>query len=284
LGVLYYGVKREAGLFYAVIAVFFMASVPLLTAHGQDAYADLPLCFFTLAGTVTLWRFIKEENLSYLVLSGILFGMATFVKNEGLLFALAAGVALVLYLYTGKKSFVRPLVAFILPIVLIAGPWILFKKYYGIGFGHSGESAGFKWFSDPFYTGETGYGIHWEVLSIGIRSIFFKANYNIIFPLWIIVSLTALRTIIRSNLRYLYVIILLISSMFFFIYLTLEVTAVTQQTGIHRNTLTYLPIVYFTTALVISALWPDRGRGAPESGPNAASPPPLRGKPSDDIL
>jgi len=274
LGVLYYGVKREAGAFYALITAFFMASVPILTAHGQDAYADLPLSFFAISGTVALWRYIRGENLSYLVLSGILLGCGIFVKNEGLFFPLAAGTALLVFLFLRKKSPAPPLAAFIVPVLLIAGPWFIFKLHYGIGFGHSGPASGMKWLSDPWYQGNQGYGVHWEVLAKGFKALFFTANYNLIFPLWAFVSLFAARSILRTELKYLYIIILLVSSMFVFVYLTLEVTAVMQETGIHRNTLTYLPIIYFATSLVLSHLWPDPcAKPAP---PAASSSPSLR--------
>ncbi len=262
LGVLYYGVKREAGPLYALITVFFMASVPIFTAHGQDAYADLPLCFFAISGTVALWRFFRGDSVPYLVLSGILFAISMFVKNEGLFFALAAGAALTSYLFMRKKTYITPFLAFLIPIILIAGPWLLFKYYYGIGFGHSGTSSGFKWFSDPtFHNDSTNYGIHWVVLKEGFFKIFFTANYNLIFPVWIIAGLVAAKNILRSELKHLYLMVLLVMSMFLFVYLTLEVTTVTEETGIHRNTLTYLPLVYFTAAMAISSIWPlTRGK------------------------
>jgi len=40
-------------------------------------------------------------------------------------------------------------------------------------------------------------------------------------------------------------------------YLTLEVAAVTQSAGIHRNIFTSFSVVYLTAALVLSKLWPD---------------------------
>jgi len=274
LGVLYYGVKREAGPVYAVITVFFMASVPIFTAHGQDAYADLPLAFFALAGTVALWRFLRDDNLSYLVLSGIFFGTAMFVKNEGLFFSFSGGTALLLYLLLRKKDsdapLVAPLAAFIIPIILLAGPWILFKTHYGIGFGHSGPDSGFKWLSDPWYAGNAGHGVHWEVIARSLKEIFFSANHNLIFPISIFAAIFAKRAILKTKLKYLYVIIIMVFSMFLFVYLTLEVTAVMQRTGIHRNILTYLPMLYFATALALSSRWPDAGASPPDTS-NAAS-------------
>ncbi len=285
LGVLYHAVKREAGAFYALITVFFLATVPIFTVHGQDSYADLPLCFFALAGTVTLWRFLRDDNLSYLLLSGIFFAMAIFVKNEGVFFALAGGSVLALYLFMRKRSFITPLTAFIIPMIILVGPWLLFKFHYGFGFGHSGPSSGFEWFSsNPLDPSAPRTGVHWEVLGIGLREIFLTANYNVIFPLWIVASLIAIISIAKTKLKYLYMITLLVASMFFFTYLTLEVTAVTQRTGIHRNTLTYLPLIYFTTALALSSIWPDPRKGASQSESPAACPPPLTGEAPDDIL
>jgi len=287
-GVLYYAVKREAGAFYALITVFFLVSLPIITVHGQDAYADLPLSFFALSGTVALWRFLREDNLPYLILSGIFFGFAMFVKNEGLFFTLAGGTALLIFLLRRKKDFVRPLMAFIIPMIIIVGSWLLFKFHYGIGFGHSVPSSEFKWLSDPYYTGKEGYGVHWEVLTVGLKEIFFTANLNLIFPFSILVALMALKNVWRTKLKYLYLIIFIVFFMFVFIYLTLEVTAVTRSTGIHRNALTYLPILFFTTALALSSLWPDsfapdsRIGGSPIPEDNCARP--LTGDAPDAIL
>jgi len=251
-----------------------MASVPIFTAHGQDAYADLPLAFFALAGTVALWRFLRDDNLSYLVLSGIFFGTAMFVKNEGLFFSLSGGTALLVFLLLRKKDsgapVIAPLAAFIIPIILLAGPWLLFKTHYGIGFGHSGPDSGFKWLSDPWYAGNAGHGVHWEVIARSLKEIFFSANHNLIFPISIFAAIFAKRAILKTKLKYLYVIIIMVFSMFLFVYLTLEVTAVMQRTGIHRNILTYLPILYFATALALSSRWPDAGASPPDTS-NAAS-------------
>ncbi len=273
LGVLYCTVRREAGPLLAMATVFFMATVPIFTAHGQDAYADLPLAFFALCFVVMLWRFISEENLHALILAGILGAMAGFVKNEGLFFPLSGGMALLVFLLSRKKKVpgaqvLLPLTAFVLPLVLLLGPWLLFKMHYGIGFGHSGATSRLDWLSDPFYT-KAARGIHWEIIGKGLYVIFFTANYNLIFPLFLFLGVLGRKTILRTELKYIYMVILLVISMFTFVYLTLEVAAVTEQTGIHRNTLTYLPIVFLATSLTIARLWPR----APGTGPLTPGPP-----------
>jgi len=267
LGVLYYSVRREAGPFYAMATVFFMATAPILTAHGMASYADLPLSFFALAGSSLLLRFLREDSRAALSLSGLFLGLAVFVKNEGLFFPLAGGLVLLLFLLLRRRRasaapVLSSIAAFVLPMAFIIGPWLIFKAYYGIGFGHSGPASGLDWFGDPYYAGRVARGVHWEVIGKALSAIFLTANYNLVFPLWILAGILGRKTIMRGELKYLYLMILLVISMFAFVYLTLEVAAVTEQTGIHRNTLTYLPMVYLCAALALSSLWPCRKAAA----------------------
>lgn len=254
LGVLYYAVKRETGAFYAIVTVFFMASAPIFTYHGIDAYADLPLSFYALAGMVTFWRFLRTEDRRFLILSGIFLGMGIFVKNEGVFFAAAVFAALLLFLLLRKKPVAANLACFLAPLILVSAPWLLFKASHGFGYGHSGHGSGLKWLSDPWYSESAGRGVHWEVIPKGLKEIFFSANYNIVFPFWLLLSAAGFKAVIRSELKYLYMVLFLVIGVFFFVYLTFEATAVTEVTGIHRNTLTYLPMVFYTAALLLGSL------------------------------
>ena len=84
---LYSAVKREAGSLVALMSAFMLSSVPLFTFHALDGYADLPLAFYILAGSVFLWRYMEEGTKSSLLLSGALFATGAFTKNEGVLFS-----------------------------------------------------------------------------------------------------------------------------------------------------------------------------------------------------
>lgn len=255
LGLLYYAVKREAGTFIGLLTLFFMTSVPLFTYHGQASYSDLPLGYFSLASVVSFWKFINTEDRRFILLSGLFTGMAVFVKNEGLLFLVALFIPLVFYLIAQGRRKPVALAAFLAPVALLAGPWLLFKAAHGFGFGHTGAASGFKWLSDPTFAEDARKGIHWEVLYAGLKEVFFRANFNLIFPFWVIFSVTGFRKITGTELKYLYMVLLLVMAMFIFIYLTVEVTAVTEVTGINRNILTFLPILFFTSALLAARLW-----------------------------
>lgn len=250
LGVFYYAVKREAGTFYAFLALFFLSSVPLLTYHGMVSYSDLPLSFYALASTVCFFRYTRTGNMRLLSLSSIFLAMGCFTKNEGLFFFIAVGFALLLFLLLEKKPLRRSLIHFLLPFALVIGPWFVFKYAYGFGFGHSDAGSGFNWLSDPTYGATAGRGVHWEIFGVFFKRFFMEANFNLIFPFWLFVTVFYIRKVFKTDVRYLYTITLSVIAMFLFVYLTLEVTAVTENTGVNRNALTYIPLIFFTTAVL----------------------------------
>ncbi|MBI5893616.1 MAG: glycosyltransferase family 39 protein, partial [Deltaproteobacteria bacterium] len=89
LGIFFFAVKRDTSLWTALIATLLLSSAPLLTYHATDAYSDLPMGYYALAGVITLWRYIKTGNRNLLFLSGVFIGIGVFTKNEGVFFAAA---------------------------------------------------------------------------------------------------------------------------------------------------------------------------------------------------
>jgi len=254
LVVLFYELKKECGLMVSLLTVFFLAGSPLLTVHAMASYADLPLAFYALLGTVFFWRFIAEREKKFIFISGIFLGMAMIIKNEGLFFAVAVFNSLLFFLLfnKGKKEFFLSVLSFLLPVILIAGPWLIYKASIGLGFGHTGNMSGLDWFSDPLRPGIARM-IHWEVLPIALKEIFLRPGFNLVFVFCIFLFVTGFKVILRDRVKYLFIILFQIALMFFFIYLTLEVLAVTRATGFHRNILTYAPVLFLSTALLFSA-------------------------------
>lgn len=262
IGVFHLALKKETTALYGLICVFFLASAPLITYHAIDAYSDLPLAFYFLASTASFWRYLKLGDRRYLMLSGLFLGISVFTKNEGLFFFIATGAALSLYLLKeGKKPLAGDIFSFLVPFLIFAAPWLIFKTVSGIGFGHSGAGSGLEWLSDPKYAEGTGRGLHFEVFWIAIKEVLVRrSNFNLIFPFWIILSIWGFRRVLDSGLKYLYIIIFLVIGAFAFTYLTLEATAVTESTGIHRNLLTYTPVIFLSAALLLAELIRGRDR------------------------
>lgn len=245
LGVFYGAARREARGLAPVVGVSLLATVPLVTYHGTVAYSDLPLAFFALAATSMFWRFMKTGDLRVLALSGVFVSFAALTKNEGLFFILAIGFALVLYLVLERRPLLPALAAFAAPCVVLIGPWFAFKAINGLGFGHSGETAEVKLFHDPNYP-EAPREIHWVVLPVIIKDFFLRANYSLIFPFWVLITVFSARDVLTTRVRYMYVVAGSVISMFLAVYLLVEYAAVIESTGLQRNTMTYLPIVAFT--------------------------------------
>ncbi len=255
VGVFHLALKKETSPLYGLVCAFFLASAPLITYHAIDAYSDLPLAFYFLASAVSFRRYLKLGDRRYLMLSGLLIGISVFTKNEGLFFFIATGTALFIYLLKEKRPFLGDIFAFLVPFLIFAAPWLIFKTVSGIGFGHSGAGSGLEWLSDPKYAEGAGRGLHFEVIWIAIKEVLIsRSSFNLIFPFWIILSIWGRKRILEGGLKYLYIIIFLMIGAFAFTYLTLEATAVTQATGIHRNLLTYTPVIFLSAALLLAEL------------------------------
>lgn len=259
LGLTFFSLKTEANWFYALVAVFLLSGFPLITFHGTAAYSDLPLSFYALAGTIFLYRYLNAQTRAPLILSALFYSMAAFTKNEGLFFPLSAGVVILTASFTGKGFRKKDLFIFISIFAAFIGPWIVFKFVNGLGYGHGqvGNSvlpSKLAWFSDPSFSPNAQKSVHWEVLPIYLKENFFSANYGLLFPAWLLLSLFLFKEIISSNLKYLYLFLFLIISMFIFVYLTLEVASVTQVSGLHRNTLTFAPIIMYVLSLLCRPL------------------------------
>jgi hypothetical protein len=146
-----------------------------------------------------------------------------------------------------EKRSLSALVWFLLPFLFVSGPWFLFKALYGFGFGHGNLQSAIA-----------GSKIHWAVLGVVFKKIFFEANFNLIFPFWLVLTVVGFRTVLLTNIKYLFFIIGTVMGMFIFIYLKVEHNINPELTAIHRNTLTYIPIIFFASAVVLTRLWPPQ--------------------------
>jgi hypothetical protein len=280
LGIFYIGLRRDPGRepgrdpgpLYALACVFFLSGVPMLTYHAFEGYSDLTLGYYGLAASVCLFRYVgllsrSEGSVNgakgYLPLSGIFLAFACLTKNEGLFFFLAVTAALALFIFIDKKEAgdrrraVAVLASFLVPFAVVAGPWFLFKFLSGAGFGHSGASSTLVWFSDPKFAPDAARGLHTEIFVPAVKQLFLSANFGLVTAFWLFVSVAGAKSIWKSDIKYLYAVLLAVMAMFTFVYLVFEVTAVTEVTGINRNALTYVPIMFFASALAARRLWPS---------------------------
>jgi hypothetical protein len=255
LGVFFTTIRKEAGGFVALLSTFFLSTAPLFTYHAIDGYSDLPLAFYALSGTVILLRYMDGGGRRELVLSGLLFSMGAFTKSEGLIYLAAAGLVLFSYNMIERKRDWPGLLYFALPALAYIMPWVAFKAYYGLGFGHGYGAGAVTWTRE----------FHPEVFGIYLRELFLTSNHGLTFSIFTVLVVTGIRTVMRTNIKYLCLTVLIVMAAFLFLYATTrDFTAVIYRTGTNRNVLTFMPIAFLAaTLLAVRALGLGRGEGGP---------------------
>jgi hypothetical protein len=95
-----------------------LAFAPALTGQLLTAYADVPLALFVAAGLVAAARWVADRRPRSLALATLFLAAGALTKNEGVIFAAAAYLGLLLA--TGRW---RPLLASAACVELILLPW-----------------------------------------------------------------------------------------------------------------------------------------------------------------
>ncbi len=252
IGLMFFAVRRKTTLMTALLAAFFLSTVPLLTYHALIAYADLPLSAYALGAMVCFWSTIdalKSGRAVYarglLVLMGTCAALCVWTKMEGLFFAAAFSASLALYYLVKKISF-RQVTAFFAPLVLVSVPWYVFLLSIRVPVSY-GEVK---------LLGETiTQGIHFLVLPIIAGQILFSANFNLIFLFLFLLVIVGYRKILQSDLAYLYGALLSIMAIFLILYLGTDMYRwVMNLTAVNRNILTFIPMMYYVAALTAGGL------------------------------
>jgi 4-amino-4-deoxy-L-arabinose transferase-like glycosyltransferase len=252
VGLLFFAVRRKTTLMTALLAAFYVSTVPLLTYHALIAYADLPLSAYALGAMVCFYNTIdalKHGRAGYarglLVLTGTCAALCVWTKMEGLFFAAAFSASLALY-YLVKKISIKQVMAFLVPLVLVSVPWYVFLLSIRVPVSY-GEVQ---------LLGATmTKGIHFQVLPVIAEQVLFSANFNLIFLFLFLLIIVGYRKILQSDLAYLYATLLSIMAMFLVVYLGTESYRwVMNLTAVNRNILTFIPMMYYVAALTVGGL------------------------------
>lgn len=248
-GLIFTAIKKEAGLLAGLIAVFFVSAAPLLIYHSFEAYSDLALSYNVLAGSILLFRYMEQDDINLLPLSGIFFAMAGFTKSDGMIHLLSAGLALLAFNVIEKKYKWKGLVYFGLPALLYLLPWFIFKSHYGLGFGHgygtgiggADESGALMW--SPTF--------HFEVWPVFFRELFLSVDHGLIFAFLALVSVLGFKTLLNTNIKYLFLIIVLAISGYLFVYTaTFDFEFVLNRMATNRNLLSVTPLAFFVAGYI----------------------------------
>ena len=106
-----------------------IATAPALLGQLATGYADVPLAMLVAAGVVSAARWLVDLKPGWLALGTMFFAAAALTKNEGLLFAAVAYVALAA-VATARR---RPVLVSALIVALLYAPWKAYVTYHDLG-------------------------------------------------------------------------------------------------------------------------------------------------------
>ena len=244
---IYRAVIREGGPFKALVAAFFISVVPLLTYHAMDAYSDIILAFYVLCGALLLWRYFEGGANVLVILSGLLFSMAFFTKSEGVVYYFSATLALILFVIFERRRDAVGILYFLLPGLVYLSPWLLFNAYHGIGFGHGTGQANAGSTSGILFESS----LHFEVIPVFFTELFLSINHGLIFLFLLVFTVVGIKTVLKTRLVYLYIMLLASVVGFLIIYMaTSDFIYALNGVSINRNILTFVPLSYLIGSIL----------------------------------
>ncbi len=172
---------KTKNIFYSVLPVWLIVSMPLVFFHSVEWYMELPSAVYSILTIRAFWKFLEEKDYDYVALGLLLGFMLSHLKNEGLLWYFAGiGIAFIGILLVSKQFlptvsiFIKKVQSLSLSIgyfVFFFLPFILVKWYHNLWFNQSVSTDSGLWISST---------IHSEIFSV-FKPIFFSAdNYNVI--------------------------------------------------------------------------------------------------------
>lgn len=181
---LYYCLKQRLNRFSSLSLVFLFASMPLISYHSFNTYADLPLAYFVIISIILLVKWIKDRASVVLYFSGIFIGLGLFVKNDGLfpIIGWLTAVGLAWYL-NRKKISIRVIwksLGFLVGSIIF---WLGFK--YALNLGFSSASV-----SDT---------IHPEIFSSVVTTLFVHNSWNVWWFIFIVIIILKFKHIYNNR-------------------------------------------------------------------------------------
>ena len=134
---IFHYLRRKTNTIYALLGVNFFISIPIIVKLSITVYVDLGVIFFSTASLLLILKWIESGfKARFLILSGVLCGLAVGTKYNGLItfFLLTLFVPFLYSRYTQreKPGFFRPMgygMLFLFIALLVFSPWMM-RNYH----------------------------------------------------------------------------------------------------------------------------------------------------------
>ena len=114
----------------ALISTLFLSITPYLWSQATNGYANVAFGYYYVASAIYLYRYLRERENSWLVLSGVLIGLAGWTRSEGLLYLAINLAVLVLFSGLTRKIFLN-LGIYLALFLALWMPWTIYQKLAG---------------------------------------------------------------------------------------------------------------------------------------------------------
>lgn len=114
----YASVRKYCPRWISLMMSLFLLSIPAFIGFAANAYTNLPYAFYFGMGTVYLYRFMKEERWSILVIAGLLLGFAGWTRTPTEQFFLVNLFVLIVWSLWKRKLYFAPIILTLLFVVL----------------------------------------------------------------------------------------------------------------------------------------------------------------------
>ncbi|MBI5155960.1 hypothetical protein HZA45_01655, partial [Candidatus Peregrinibacteria bacterium] len=189
----------------------------------------------------------EERRRSFLCIGALALGILPFIKNEGLIVYLPPLVLLsvigIAVLHRKRsmdtRAAVRSLLTLLLPLMLVAVPWLLFKWNHGLSFGNA----------KPF----SSFNVGWQpnVLFAMTVNTVFEGNWLLLFPFFFALLLWRWKKAFTSfSFLTLFFLIVYLGQAMLYLFTSLSIEAL-KQTGYARGLIHLVPTVVFLTVLLL---------------------------------
>jgi hypothetical protein len=126
----YANLRQWIGTTLALACTLFLGATPIIQEYAKHAYANLPFAVYYVGSAIYLLRFLKDKKTSWLVLSGILIGLASWTRAESLLYLVINLLTLLLFTHFTRTSF-KHAFAYLGIYAIFGFPWNLYSKLSG---------------------------------------------------------------------------------------------------------------------------------------------------------
>ena len=131
LGIFYSALRRYGGPRSLALGLTLgLAFTPNLLFWSQQFYAELSLVYYVMTSLLLLFFYFRDEQKSRLILAGLIAGLATQTKTEGLLLALPALLVLILRAFStsNQRSAWIALSIYAGLVALVCAPWFIYRR------------------------------------------------------------------------------------------------------------------------------------------------------------